>query len=151
MLRRLALTTATAALALSAAPAAGAVPVPSWLPPLPGLSAAEDRLTVTVTGSADATADGTFALECGATGAGGDHPAAQDACARLDELAREGQDPFARPASDRMCTMQHGGDAVAHVTGTWQGRPVDSRFSRTDGCEIERWRNLEPVLPRLQG
>ncbi|MFG2333592.1 SSI family serine proteinase inhibitor [Streptomyces sp. NPDC048604] len=150
MLRRLVLTTATAALALSAAPAAGALPVLSGLPPLPLLSSTPDRLTVTVSKSADPAANGTFELECGAAGASGNHPAAEDACARLGQLDRAGGDPFAAPADGRMCTMQHGGPAVARITGTWQGRSVDARFSRTDGCEIARWQNLEPVLPSVR-
>ncbi|WP_406861918.1 SSI family serine proteinase inhibitor [Streptomyces sp. HUAS MG47] len=151
MLRRLALTTATAALALSAAPAAGALPVLDGLPPLPLLSSAPDRLTVVVNGSAERAANGTFELECGTAGpTGGNHPAAEHACTRLGQLARAGKDPFAATASDRMCTMQHGGPAVARVTGTWQGRSVDARFDRTNGCEIERWRNLEPVLPSVR-
>ncbi|MEU8524841.1 MULTISPECIES: SSI family serine proteinase inhibitor [Streptomyces] len=150
MLRRLVLTTATAALVSAAAPAAGALALPvGGLPPLPLLSS-PDRLTVTVSKSVDPAANGTFELECGANGASGNHPAADGACTRLGQLAARGEDPFAPPAEDRMCTQQYGGAAVAHITGTWQGRSVDARFSRADGCEIDRWENLEPVLPLVR-
>ena len=40
------------------------------------------------------------------------------------------------PAKDRACTQLYGGPQTAHVTGTIDGRRVDRRFSRTDGCEI---------------
>jgi hypothetical protein len=43
--------------------------------------------------------------------------------------------------------MQYGGPATAHVTGNWAGRPVDTTYDRSDGCEIARWDRLVPVLP----
>jgi hypothetical protein len=46
------------------------------------------------------------------------------------------------------CTAIYGGPAVARVTGTLRGEPVDARFSLEDGCEIARWeRNRELVGP----
>lgn len=141
MLRQLALAT----LATAAAGAVGFGP----LPPLPLLSP-PDALTVTVSKSGHPDADGTYRLRCGSKPSG-DHPAADGACQRLARLAREGQDPFKPVGKDRFCTQMHGGPAVAHITGDWQGRPVDARFSRTDGCEIDRWENLEPVLPSVRG
>ncbi|MYZ38949.1 MULTISPECIES: SSI family serine proteinase inhibitor, partial [unclassified Streptomyces] len=104
-----------------------------------------DQFTVTVAGSGTAAADGTFKLTCGPTG--GTHPRARAACDRLAELSGEGRDPFAPVAPDAMCTMQHGGDATARITGTWHGHRVNASFSRKNGCEIARWRTLEPVLP----
>ncbi|MFJ8586200.1 SSI family serine proteinase inhibitor [Streptomyces sp. NPDC093595] len=151
MLRRLVLT-ATASLAVlgAAAPAALAGTTGPLIPRLPSvpLLAATDRLTVTVAGSGNAALDGTFELECGARTAGGNHPQVQRACIRLEELSQDGGDPFAPVAQDRMCTMQHGGDATARITGTWHGQQVDARFDRSNGCEIQRWDTLEPVLPR---
>ena len=32
------------------------------------------------------------------------------------------------------------------MTGWYLGREVNSRFSRTDGCEIARWRAMAPLL-----
>ncbi|TQK53173.1 subtilisin inhibitor-like [Streptomyces sp. SLBN-118] len=149
MLRRIVLTAFVSAAALAAAvPAAGASPLPLPLP-LPLLSAqapAGDQLTVTV--SDTARTDGLYELRCGPTG--GDHPAAQAACDRLDELAQQGDDPFAPVPQDQMCTEQMGGPETAHVTGTWQGRQVDATFSRTNGCEISRWQTMEPVLPNTR-
>ncbi len=141
MLRRLLVLTATALAA--AAPAAGASPVF----PLPLLSS-PDRLTVIVSETGNARTDGRYELACDP--AGGTHPAADAACARLDELAREGRDPFAPVAEDQMCTQQAGGPATARVTGTWRGERVDATFSRTNGCEISRWRTLQPVLPNTR-
>ncbi|MEU8520375.1 SSI family serine proteinase inhibitor [Streptomyces sp. NBC_01216] len=149
MLRRLLLTTvatlATATVAATATAGAVEAPVLGPLPPLPLLAPA-DSLTVTITKSGHPKADGTFRLECGGQ-PGGTHPAAADACRRLSQIAREGTDPFQPVGKDRICTQQYGGPALAHVTGKWQGRSVDARFSRADGCEIDRWENLEPVLP----
>ena len=41
-----------------------------------------------------------------------------------------------QPAKDRACTQIYGGPETAHVTGTIDGRKVDRRFARTNGCEI---------------
>ncbi|KOG35547.1 MULTISPECIES: SSI family serine proteinase inhibitor [Streptomyces] len=119
------------------------------LPPLPLLSG-PDALTVTVEKSGYPTADGIFELTCDG-GPEGNHPAAADACKRLEQLAEEGADPFRAVPGDALCTQVYGGPALAHVTGTWQGRKVDARFSRANGCEIGRWENLEPVLPIVRG
>ncbi|MCQ6555979.1 subtilase-type protease inhibitor [Streptomyces sp. C10-9-1] len=155
MLRRLALTAAVSAAALGAAapaPAAVADPLPLPLPVLgltgdaPGSArTAPDELTVVVSRTGYARTDGRYRLECDPVG--GTHPAARSACARLDEIARSGRDPFAPVPRGRMCTQQYGGSATARITGTWQGRPVDASFDRSNGCEISRWRSLEPVLP----
>ncbi|WP_069886792.1 SSI family serine proteinase inhibitor [Streptomyces luteocolor] len=136
MLRRLVLTAVASAAALSALPAAAQA--------APGIVAPSDRLTVTVEGTGGA-GDGTYVLECHPTG--GTHPDAAGACARLEEVTVYGRDPFAPVPADAMCTMQYGGPATAHITGTWQGRPVDATYDRSNGCEISRWDGLAPVLP----
>lgn len=128
----------------SALTAAAAGPLPP-LPPLGRLLSAPDRLTVAVSATGNPRADGQYRLECNP--AGGTHPQAEEACARLEALAREGKDPFAEPKQED-CTMVYGGRATARITGTWHGRRVDSEFRRTNGCEISRWNALEPVLPR---
>ncbi|MEU6545687.1 SSI family serine proteinase inhibitor [Streptomyces sp. NPDC046859] len=108
-----------------------------------------DHLTVTVRGTG--AGDGTHELTCHP--AGGDHPDAAGACAALDGGTRWGRDLFAPEAPGGLCTMQYGGPATAHVTGTWAGRPVDARFDRGDGCAIARWNRFVPLLPdvRAQG
>ncbi|MFF4169769.1 SSI family serine proteinase inhibitor [Streptomyces sp. NPDC001744] len=142
MLRRLVLATlATTAGAAALGP----------LPPLPLFRApAPDVLTVAISRSGHPDADGTFELRCEER-AGGDHPAAERACARLAELAAADEDPFLPVPEDRLCTQVYGGPVVARVTGSWRGREVDARFSRANGCEIDRWENLEPVLPLVRG
>ncbi|GGQ12485.1 SSI family serine proteinase inhibitor [Streptomyces roseolilacinus] len=147
MLRRLVLTSAASVAALGVgAPLAAAAPLPP-LPPLSSLLTHSDSLTIVVERSGNPAADGTFRLECDGDRSSGTHPRADRACARLATLSEGGQDPFAPVPQDRMCTQQHGGPATAHVTGTWRGREIDARFTRTNGCEIARWENLKPVLP----
>ncbi|MFF2778600.1 SSI family serine proteinase inhibitor [Streptomyces sp. NPDC058052] len=148
-LRRLAFSTVlaaavTTALAGASAGAAPAVP----LPPLPLLSP-PDALTVTVSGSGNRAANGSWRLTCDDRPGGG-HPAAERACERLEGFARAGEDPFAPVPADRMCTQVFGGQVTAQVTGTWQGRRIDARFSRANGCEIDRWENVEPLLPSVR-
>lgn len=104
-----------------------------------------DRLTIVVSGTGNPLADGEYLLECEPVG--GNHPEAEQACARLGEFAKAGKDPFAADNRRQLCTMQDGGPATAHVTGTWQGHKVDTTFRRKNGCEISRWNDLEPVLP----
>jgi hypothetical protein len=41
-----------------------------------------------------------------------------------------------KPDGRRTCTQIYGGPETAHVTGTIDGRKVDRRFTRTNGCEI---------------
>ncbi|GHH69889.1 hypothetical protein GCM10018793_03060 [Streptomyces sulfonofaciens] len=144
MLHRLALAAAASLAALAAAPAmahADVAPMPLSLMPL---FADHDQLTVTVT-DAGTGIDGSYVLECRPNG--GTHPNPVGACGRLGEMFTVGRDPFAPLPERSICTLQYGGPATAHVTGTWQGRVVDARFKRTDGCEVSRWDALVPVLP----
>lgn len=125
---------------------AQAAPFPLGSPSLPDPGRSGDHLTVTVR-NAGGGADGTHELSCHP--AGGDHPDAGGACAALDRGTRWGKDSFAPVPQGSFCTMQYGGAATAHVTGTWAGRPVDARYDRSDGCEIARWDRLVPLLPDL--
>lgn len=107
-------------------------------------AAAGHRLQVVVAGSG--TQNGSVTLDC--DGDGGDHPARSAACERLRELARTGDTAAFDPVpADAMCTMQYGGPETAQIVGTWDGRPVDASFARNGGCEIARWKALQPVLP----
>lgn len=165
MLRRLTLTAAASFAVLSAAaPGAAAVTTPIPLPLLQDVlrstedktadtaaddvADTQDRLTVTTAETGNRAANGTYELKCGPVG--GTHPEAQSACDRLEQLAKENGDPFAPVAQDRMCTHQHGGPATARITGTWNGRTVDAKFNQGNGCEISRWRQMEPVLPSVR-
>lgn len=134
--------------ALAALPAAAHADTgPTRMPP-PPLGAPDgigpDQLTVTVADSGTGN-DGTRELDCAP--AGGSHPDPAAACARLDEIAADGRDPFAPVPDGTNCTMQYGGPATAHITGNWHGRPVDATYKLANGCEISRWKQLIPVLP----
>jgi hypothetical protein len=76
--------------------------------------------------------------------ADGDHPVAAESCALLETLD---DDAFARVPDDALCTEIYGGDDTATVSGTLRGIPVDASFSRVNGCEIDRWDALFPLLP----
>ncbi|WSQ10345.1 SSI family serine proteinase inhibitor [Streptomyces sp. NBC_01231] len=105
-----------------------------------------DHLTVTVRMAGD-RADGTYEVNCHP--GRGSHPDVSGACAVVDRNTRWGQDVFGPVPGNSVCTMQYGGPATAHVTGTWAGRPVDATFDRSNGCEIGRWDRFVPLLPKL--
>lgn len=67
---------------------------------------------------------------------GGTHPDAEAVCALLEA---EGVALFEPVPGDAMCTEIYGGPEVATVTGTVAGERVDATFTRTNGCEIDRW------------
>lgn len=73
----------------------------------------------------------------------GSHPAAEAACAHLQEM----QDPFAPLPADAVCTQQYGGPETARVVGRWGGEPVELELSRVDGCRIDQWNSLVPLVP----
>ncbi|MGW1953489.1 SSI family serine proteinase inhibitor [Streptomyces sp. NPDC001920] len=122
-------------------------PLPLTPPSLRDPHRSGDHLTITVRDAGDGF-DGTYELHCHP--GGGTHPDPSGACAALDRGTRWGKDAFAPVPKDSLCTMQYGGPATAHVTGTWAGRPVDARYDRGDGCQIGRWDRLVPVLPDLR-
>lgn len=92
-------------------------------------------------GSGASAEAATWTLTCDP--AGGTHPTAQEAC---DLIAAAGRDLFAPVPGDVMCTEIYGGPEVAHVVGTVGGEPVDARFTRTNGCEIDRWDSAEALI-----
>lgn len=85
--------------------------------------------------------EGTYTLTCGPEG--GDHPDAEAACAQIEEA---GEEPFTLDTSDMACTMQIGGPEEAHVTGHVHGTEIDTEFNQRNGCEIERFEELDAVL-----
>ncbi|MFD4974435.1 SSI family serine proteinase inhibitor [Streptomyces sp. NPDC058424] len=126
---------------VSAVPAASAA-----APPVRIEDRAGGHLTVTVR-HAGAGRDGTYRLYCHP--ARGSHPDARRACDVLDRNTRWGREPFAPVPGGSVCTMQYGGPATARITGTWAGRRVDAAYDRGDGCRIDRWNRLVPLLPGL--
>ncbi|CAL9492220.1 subtilase-type protease inhibitor [Nocardiopsis dassonvillei] len=85
--------------------------------------------------------EGTWTLTCAP--AGGDHPDPESACAEIEEV---GTEPFLLDTSDMMCTMQIGGPEVVRVTGSIDGTEIDTEFNKRNGCEIERFAEVEEVI-----
>ncbi|MEU0332352.1 SSI family serine proteinase inhibitor [Streptomyces sp. NPDC006193] len=129
-------------LTAGSAAAAGAVP-PPVRPEDRG-----DHVTVVVR-NAGAGRDGTYEVRCHPDA--GRHPDVAGACRTLDANTRWGRDPFAPVAPGAFCSFLYGGPATAQVTGTWAGRPVDARYDRGDGCQVERWDRMVPLLPETGG
>jgi hypothetical protein len=100
----------------------------------------ETELTV-VLDQGDGTAPDEWTLTCDP--AGGTHPDPEAACDTLADLDPETFEPV---PPDAMCTMIYGGPHTAVVTGQWNGEPVESEFSRENGCEIVRWDAAVAVL-----
>lgn len=78
--------------------------------------------------------------------AGGELPDPAAACAALaaEAAALEPVPP------DTACTELYGGPEQARITGTLDGAPVDASLSRVNGCEIDRWERLLPLLPAYE-
>jgi hypothetical protein len=121
---------------LLAAGSAGAVGLPR-----PGVAGFEDRLTVVYDDGSGRTV--TRTLDCGTAVS----TTEQDACLQLVELGG----PLAPVPAGQMCSMIYGGPQTAHVTGVWDGVPIDETYRRTDGCEVARWNRMVPTLPSPVG
>lgn len=52
--------------------------------------------------------------------------------------------------ADTACTQIFGGPETASIRGTLRGDAVDATFSRSDGCEIERWKRVEALLAEVR-
>lgn len=97
-------------------------------------SASSTTLTITVQPQGSGGPARTWTLRCDPPG--GNLPRARAACARLRPAALRPLPP------DTICTQIYGGPQTARVRGRVDGRPVDTRFSRANGCEIHRWDQL---------
>lgn len=116
---------------------------PSGSPSPTGLPA-DLTITVDASGSGDTQ---TWTLTCDPPG--GDHPDPTRACASIEEAGGVAAfDPVPRTA---MCTEIYGGPQTAHVEGTVDGTPINADFSRTNGCEINRWEALRALLGDVTG
>jgi hypothetical protein len=74
-------------------------------------------------------------------------------CERLGEGTRQcrglkGLQPeqFEPVPGDVACPEIYGGPATARVRGELRGTPVNARFNRIDGCQIERWERNRALL-----
>ena len=68
-------------------------------------------------------------------------------CERLRGLPPEVLD--GPVAEGTVCIQQYGGPQLAEIDGVIAGRPVQLSLSRVDGCQIERWDALIPLLRRI--
>lgn len=136
----------TAANALSIPNPLDPTPMPMPLPGLPLDLLAEGATSLQVTFTADAKTAKPIVMTLTCDPTGGNHPRAAEACATLAAASQRGEDPFAAPPKDQICTFIYGGPQTASVAGTWKGATVSASFSRKDGCEISRWDAIEPVL-----
>jgi Subtilisin inhibitor-like len=107
---------------------------------VPPSSGGITSLTVTAN-PGEGAAPSTWTLTCDPPG--GSHPQASAACA---ELVSAKGDPFAETPKGTACSMIYGGAQKAQVTGSFDGRPVDTKFSRTNGCEVARWGRVAALL-----
>jgi Subtilisin inhibitor-like len=82
-----------------------------------------------------------WTLRCGP--AGGSLPNAARACRSLASLKNR----FAPVPKGVACTEIYGGPAEAVVSGRYASRRVWARFSRTDGCQIDRWERHRFLFP----
>jgi hypothetical protein len=85
-----------------------------------------------------------FTLRCGP--AGGTVRLPVTACRRL---AAGGRALFAPTPPGVACSQVYGGPQTAIVTGTLAGHRLWARFTRRDGCEVERWNRVAFLFPRL--
>ena len=84
-------------------------------------------------------------------GRGGPVRERQVECPGADVCGQLSARSLAPVPRDVACTAIYGGPAVARVTGTLRGEPVEARFSLGDGCEIARWeRNVALLGPPRQ-
>ena len=51
-----------------------------------------------------------------------------------------------QPPKDRVCTQIYGGPQTARITGTFGAQDVARSLSRTNGCEIEDWKQVDALL-----
>ncbi len=73
---------------------------------------------------------------------GGTHPSPESACEALSTNAAA-LDPVPPGTA---CTMIFGGPEQAAVVGLVDGVEVDAELSRSNGCELDRWDRLAPLL-----
>ena len=69
-------------------------------------------------------------------------------CALLKKLPASAFEPVPK---DAMCTMIYGGPETATIKGQIDGKKVDAKFSRTNGCEIDRFKKVEPLFAEMAG
>jgi hypothetical protein len=51
-----------------------------------------------------------------------------------------------QPPQDQVCTQVYGGPQSARITGTFGAQDVARSLKRTNGCEIEDWKQADALL-----
>lgn len=69
-------------------------------------------------------------------------------CELLKKLPASAFEPVPK---DTPCTMIYGGPETATIKGQIDGKQVDAKFSRTNGCEIDRFKKVEPLFAEMAG
>ncbi|MFJ3958767.1 serine protease inhibitor [Arthrobacter sp. NPDC090010] len=112
----------------------------------PGTPSGADAISLTVARvDQPGAATVTLRLECraGKAAAGSTVPDPAAACALLN--SQPGLlGPAQKPGT--ACTDLYGGPETARVTGTLNGKPVEAKLSRTNGCSTAQWTALAPLL-----
>lgn len=125
-------------------------PSPSAEAPSAGPGQGNAELAIMIKASANANAvNYTLVCQDGVPAAESKHPTAAAACAALKKNAAL-LNTAPRP-TDRACTQQYGGPQQATVTGSVDGKAVESNFSRKDGCEIAAWNAAKEILGSTGG
>lgn len=102
-------------------------------------TAPSTELTITVQPQGRGGPTRTWTLRCDPPG--GSLPSAAAACERLSAEALRPIPP------DTICTQIYGGPQTARVRGRLEGRPIDARFGRSNGCEIHSWNRVKFLFP----
>jgi hypothetical protein len=105
-----------------------------------GSSAASTELTVTL----DVDGEGKEPPTSEDVSCGDDSDSAE--CRALESLTAA---DFAPVKPTQACTEIFGGPDVATVEGTLNGDDVDATFTRANGCEIDRYGAILPLLQAL--
>lgn len=102
--------------------------------------AVQTQLEISITAGGKDGPTKLWTLGCPPTGT---LPDPAGACRRLAAVDQ----PFAPVPKGVACTEVYGGPQVAEVRGTFQNHPVNTRFTRTDGCQIARWNKVRFLFP----
>jgi len=110
----------------------------------PGVAATSAPTSLRVTfweNSANPSSSVTWTLGCNPARGSLARPAV--ACRRLAASGRKLITPLPK---DIVCTEIYGGPQKARVVGTLAGKRIWATFTRTNGCEIDRWSRVSPWL-----
>jgi hypothetical protein len=102
------------------------------------------NLTVKVSDGNGKSAEATLECDGGSAKGGGFLEDGADQHCR-DALAME-ELLTTQPAEDRACTQIYGGPQTARITGTFGAQDVARSITRTNGCEIEDWKQADALL-----